>query len=159
MKKGLLTSLIIALVVSFGLISCEKEYRERICETPSQVEYGSDSNVVNVRVINLTGYPLCNFTVLYRTDIDRPYNYGTLDKDETTPFTRIEFVKAFPVVDFDLGTGHFTLADPLMDLKYPYASLKLLPPGSYNMYVSMDGPLDSLRVNANVFLDPEILAK
>ena len=159
MKKGLLASLIIAIVVSFGLTSCEKEYRERICETPSLVEYGFDSNMVNIRVINLTGYPLCNFNVLYRTDIDRPYNYGTLHKEETTPFTRIEFVKAFPIVEFDLGTGHFTIADTLMDIKYPYESLRILQPGFYNMYVSMDGPLDSLRVNANVFLDPEILAK
>ena len=159
MKKGLLTSLFIALVATFGFISCKKEYQTRVCETPSQVEYGSDSNVVNVRVINLTGYPLCNFTVLYRTDIDRPYLYGTLHKDETTPFTRIEFVKAFPIVEFDLGLGHFTIADTLMDIKYPYESFKYLDPGYYNMYVSMDGPLDSLRVNANVFLDPELLAK
>ena len=158
MKKGLLTSLFIALVVSFGLVSCAKEYQDRICETPSQVEYGFDSNVVNVRVINLTGYPLCNFTVLYRTDIDRPYNYGTLEKDDTTPFAKIEFVKSFPIVDFDLGTGHFTIADSLMDIKLPYESSKILQPGFYNMYVSMDGPLDSLRVIANVFPDPELMA-
>ncbi len=134
-----------AIVATLGMVSCEKENRDLSCNTPPKVEFGDDSTRVNVRLINFTGYPLCNFEIIYRKDEGTPYEYGTLDVGEVTPYTTVAFTHVYPEVTFNLGTGTFTIPDSLIyDDKY--ASQLQTNNGYYSFFIQTAHTLDSQTV-------------
>ncbi len=152
MKTTLRIALIIAITASLGLFSCQKEYIDRTCDRTSQVECGFDSNSVNVRVANFTGYPLCDFNIIYKSNDKKIYDYGTLKVGETSCYTKVEFTNIFPEVTFNLGTGSYVIPDTLMsDPKYN--SLKMTSSGFYTFYVQIPHSLDSLKVLTTFIID------
>lgn len=152
MKKGFWYAFSVALIATFGLFSCAKEYNDRYCDAPTQVESGFDTTMVNIRVVNYTKYALCNFEVIYRTDLGDVYRYGTIDPQEETPYSKHDFVKVFPEVTFTLGTGNFTINDTLATLP-KYSELRLDAPGFYSLLINFNEPLDSQRVITSYVFD------
>ena len=143
MKMGARIALFVGVVTAFGLYSCKKEYNNRYCDTPSQVECSVDTTMVNVRVWNKTGFILCDFRVKYQTNTPDTLRYGTLDKEEVSCYTKLSDTKVFPRVRFDLGTGHFRIPDSLTDNSKKYNMLLEDKPGFYTFYMFLGGPLDS----------------
>ncbi len=145
MKTTLRIALIFAITASLGLLSCDKEYVTRTCEKESQVECGFDSNMVNVRVANYSGYPLCDFEVVYRDNDQTVYDYGTLDVGETSCYTKMDFTKIYPEITFNLGSGTYVIPDSLIyDDKYN--SLKQTTDGFYTFLINIPD-LDSLMIS------------
>lgn len=143
MKIGAKIALFIAVASALGVISCKKDYPSRYCDTPSQVVCEVDTSIVNVRVINKTGYPLCNFRVKYQTNTTDTLRYGTLDVEEISCYTKLTDTKVFPRLFCDLGTGHFKIPDSLTQNGFIYNGLIEDNPGFYTFYVFLGGPLDS----------------
>jgi len=152
MKITLRLALAIAIVASLGLSSCEKDFEVRSCDTPSQIECGFDSNKVNVRIANLTGYPLCDFNVVYRTDTKDIYDYGTVLKGEYTCYIEMDFVKLYPEVTFTLGTGSYTIPDSLI-FNEKYSLLKQTSPGFFTFFIQIPYSLDSLKISTSFGID------
>lgn len=141
--------MIIVIVSAMGLYSCEKEYQVRTCETPSTVECLEDTNLVNVRVINFTNYPLCDFTARYKINTETYYNYGTLDAEAFTCYTTMDYINQFPDIKFKLGTGKFKVADTLItDPKF--INLRVTNRGFYSVIVNVAGDLDSQLVQTTI---------
>ena len=151
MKTTLRIALILAITASLGLLSCDKEYTDRTCEKESQVECGFDSNMVNVRVANYTGYPLCDFKVVYRGDDQTIYDYGTLHVGESSCYTKLDFTKIYPEVTFTLGTGSYVIPDSLI-FDDKYNSLKQTTPGFYTFLINIPN-LDSLMISTTFIVE------
>ena len=128
--------------------SCDKEFNERVCESPITVECAQlpfDSSKVNVRIINSTGYPLCNVQVIYETTIEEVIQYGRFENQETSCYTTFPLrnVKMFPLLSFDLGSRHYEIADSLSNTKYLYGDMLLEEAGFYSYFVLIADSLNS----------------
>lgn len=149
MKGFYRISLIICFISALGLYSCEKEYQVRTCETPSKVECIEDTNLVNVRIINFTNYPLCEVTAKYKTNSELMYEYGSLEKDAFTCYTSMDYINQFPDIRFNLGTGKFQVTDSLLtDPKF--INFRVTNRGFYSVIVTVAGDLDSQLVQTTV---------
>jgi hypothetical protein len=152
MKISARIAIIVGVLTALGFVSCQKDYTNRYCDTPSKVECGFDSNMVNIRVHNNTGHPICNLKIEYRKDISKVYEYGTLDNDENTCYTKLDFSKAYPVIHFDLGTGHFQIEDSLLNEALIYNNMKITTAGFYTLYLQIP-VLESERIYSVIYPD------
>jgi len=152
METMLRIAWIFAIVGSIGVFSCKKEFVDRSCEKASQVECGFDSNSVNVRVANFTGYPLCDFNVIYKSNDKEIYDYGTLHVGETSCYTKVSFTNIYPEVTFTLGTGSYVVPDSLL-LDGEYNTLKQTSPGFYTFLIQIPHSLDSQKVATFFVID------
>ena len=143
MNMRLRTAMMVVAAISLIFFSCKKEYEERSCDTPSKVECKSDSGRVNVRVINFTGYPLCDFQIKYQNN-QAEYEYGTLDVDEATCYTIVDYAQIYPQVFFNLGNGEFMIKDTLLSDKYK--NLEMKSNGFYSYFIQTAHSLDSQLV-------------
>lgn len=142
-------SLVVCFAAGLGLISCKKEYQVRTCESPSKVECIEDTNVVNVRIINFTNYPLCDLTAKYKTNSEMTYEYGSMEKDAFSCYTAMDYINWFPDIRFNLGTGKFKVADSLItDPKF--INFRVTNRGFYSVIVTVAGDLDSQLVQTAV---------
>lgn len=148
MKKFLFFSLIAAITLS---PSCTKEYKTRVCDEPSTIDQFCDTihSRVNVRTVNLTGYPLCNVRVTYNSNQEAPYAMGRMNPSDSSCFTKFDFVKVYPIVKFTLGTKEFQILDSLRD-KEEYSSKFFNTPGFYNMFIQIEGLLDTGYVSTYI---------
>ena len=70
MKNSIGYLVVVAFVTTLSFMACEKEYKTRVCDDTKSVECVTapfDSTRVYVRIINNTGYPLCNFQATFET--------------------------------------------------------------------------------------------
>ena len=154
MKIGARIAILGGISVALGLFSCAKEYQNRECDTPSRVECDHDTSMVNVRVVNYTGYPVCELKVLYYTDVAQEYNYGTLKNGDSTCYVKMNYSLAFPHITFNLGAGQFRILDSLKKVDLPYHNMKVTSKGYYTLYLQIPMPLDSERVSSVIYPSP-----
>lgn len=134
MKKHTRLVFISAITLAMTVFSCKKEFNDRSCESPSQVDCNSDTTKVNVRIVNLTGFPLCDFTVIFDNGTKTPYIYGTLGAGETSCYTTLSSSLLYPEVTYNLGAGEFKIQDSLT--RDPYNTQRLTTPGFYSYFVN-----------------------
>jgi len=147
--KNFLGYIVVSLFsISLLFYSCEKEKNTRICESPVTVRCAQlpyDSTKVNVRLINSTGYPLCNLEVIYETTVGEVVKYGRMENQEYSCFTTypLRNVKEYPLVSFDLGSRHYVIADTLTNTNRPYGDILLENSGFYSFFVLIADSLNS----------------
>ncbi|HAW51859.1 MAG TPA: hypothetical protein DCX54_05945 [Flavobacteriales bacterium] len=130
-------------ILSFVLISCSREYPDRVCESPYNVNCGVDSLGINVRLVNRAGYPLCDVEIIYETTTGDVIKYGRMDIDEESCYSVYKSPKLFPYISFNLGTEHYEIADSLKDPNKPYLTKFIDGPGFYTFFISISDSLTS----------------
>ena len=153
MKNFRLLLLPVGIYALLFVFSCKREYPDRVCESSSNIPCGVDSNAINVRVINISGYPLCDFTVIWETNKGQQYKYGRLEDGEISCYTIVDAPKAFPYVTFNLGTGHYRIQDTLKTDTLPYNTTKIETPGLYSFEVYIADSLVTERCATRFYLD------
>ena len=149
-RSFLLPASFCALILMY---SCSREYPTRICESPSSIPCGVDSNGVNVRIINISGYPLCDFEVVYETNTGFVYKYGRLDPGTVSCYTVVNEPKVFPYVTFTLGNGKYKIRDTLKVDTLPYNNMKIETPGFYSFEVLIADSLNAELCETRYFKD------
>lgn len=144
MKKGKKRFIFLLVLAGAILYSCKKEYVSRYCDDPPKVLCEMDTTMVNVRVWNKTGYPLCNFRMKYQTSTPDTFRYGTLEIEEASCYVKLTGTKVYPRVFFNLGSGKFEIPDSLTDNSKAYNMMLESSNGFYTFYIFLAGPLDSL---------------
>ncbi|MEQ8324529.1 MAG: hypothetical protein RIC15_11965 [Vicingaceae bacterium] len=140
-RASLTSTAICAMLVFAG---CAKDYPSKLCESNEDNPCNVDSNAINVRLINISGYPLCDVKVVYELNTGEVINYGRLDVDEQSCYAVFDAPKVYPRVTFTLGTGDFKIKDTLITDTLPYNNQKLSDPGFYSYELFVEGELNSL---------------
>lgn len=141
---------ILVAIVSIVLISCTREYSTNICESPYTVACGFDSTAINVRVINESGYPLCDVALKY--DLGGEFiQYGRMDVDEISCYSMYPETKLFPHLTFNLGTQSYKIVDSLKSDKKPYNVMEIEDAGFYTFFISIADSLLSNKCQTRIY--------
>lgn len=97
-----------SLLIVLGLVyACEKDRKTRECTVEASRPCAIDSNEVNIRVANQTGFPVCDFKLDFNLDTSMVIG-GILAGDTTCYFT-VDKALLSPGLDFRIGAGLFSL--------------------------------------------------
>lgn len=133
-KTGNLVIATFSLLI-FGLWACtESTEYSRACESDVEIGCKTDTNLVNVRVANWTGYPICDLNIKYAIDVD--IDYGSLDPFDTTCYVAMVKAQTFPEVMYTIGEGVYVTHDTL--LVPPYSVANIGTPGKYILTLTID---------------------
>lgn len=148
MKKFLSVSVLGVMAL---YLSCTKEYNERVCDTPSNINQFCDTlgSKVTVRPINNTEWPLCNFRVTFIGNQPDTFKYGVMQPLDSGCFVVLDQVKRYPIVKFRLGVREFQIVDSLRNPNFTYQGLIFNDPGFYDLVVQIAGSLDTGIVVTN----------
>ena len=143
MKKNLAFIFSSLAIVSIVFISCSREYPDRVCESPKNVMCGVDSLGINVRVVNASGYPLCDVEMIYETNTGDVIQYGRMDINEESCYSYYVAPKAYPYISFTLGYGSYEIVDSLKSSLKPYNTKFIEEAGFYTFFISIADSLTS----------------
>ena len=150
MKKNLTFLVVSIAIASIALISCTREYPTEVCESPYTVLCGFDSAAINVRVINESGYPLCDVALKYELG-DQIVQYGRMDVGDISCYSMYDDPKFFPHLTFTLGTSTYAIRDTLKSDTLPYNNMKIEDPGFYTFFISISDSLTSGKCQTRIF--------
>ena len=142
MKKNLAFLFASLAIASIALFSCSREYPIEVCESPDNVICGFDSTAINVRVINRSGYPLCDVQMKYELDSTQIVQYGRMDIDDISCYSMYSDPKLYPYLTFTLGTQSYEIKDSLKADTLAYNNMKIENSGFYSFWILI---ADSLR--------------
>lgn len=153
MKKNLPFIFSFIAIASIVLISCTREYPDRVCESPINVQCAIDSLGINVRVVNLSGYPLCDVELIYETTTGDIIKYGRMDIDDISCYSVFVAPKVYPYITFTLGTETYEIVDSLKSDKKPYNNLLIEDSGFYTYFITYADSILSGTSQTNLFKD------
>ena len=142
MKKNLTFLFASLAIASIALFSCTREYPVEVCESTPNVICGFDSVAINIRVINESGYPLCDVKMKYELDSAQIVEYGRMAINDVSCYSMYSDPKFYPYQTFTLGTASYEIKDTLKADTLPYNNKKIEFTGFYTFLISI---ADSLR--------------